>query len=133
MTDLKNIEREFGKLSVIAPELNQASDALVATIECLDERLKSLNLGLEVMLPEDNMKTRLSYGKLGGKWGLIISRTTNGAVECWLFRDAPRGLRLYSVSKIEALLVEMVAVSTKMTTRMHERRNELESIVEAMK
>src|SRR5208282_6369193 len=97
MTDLNTIERESKKLETLAPDLNATSDEFTAVLETLNKRLNGLNLGVELLLPYDQMKIAVGYGKFQGKWGIIVRRDDAMiGTEIWHLTEAPRNLRLHA-------------------------------------
>lgn len=93
---------QINKLEELAARLNQESDSINETIKAIQEKINSLNPGLEVWLdndgfsadalaisnPEKNQdgnivlrKTYLGYSKLNNKWALAIK--VEDVVEFW--------------------------------------------------
>lgn len=144
----KNVESSYRKLSTVASELNFASDELGKHVSELDAALKKLNLGIEVWVPirgegiderGDFWSEDLGYAKIGGKWGIAL-RSKSGnefadevSVECWLFGDAPRPLRLASISKIAELLEKLSAEAKIMVDQIDGGLAEVKEVAEVVK
>jgi len=129
----ERVANSIKQLSLVATELNSASDELGKAITAIDTVLQALNIGIatwitthsEDGLPETSSywSRQIGYSKVGNRWGISL-RTTSGSLdspdeddtESWLFNDAPRWLRIESVEKIPDLL-EAIVVSTETTTK----------------
>jgi prefoldin subunit 5 len=134
MTDLNTIEREFKKLETLAPDLNATSDEFTAVLETLNKRLNGLNLGVELLLPYDQMKIAVGYGKFQGKWGIIVRRDDAMiGTEIWHLTEAPRNLRLHAINRIEPLLAEMASSTKRLNDRIREGVSQLKDITEAIR
>ena len=73
---------DFSSLEKKAKTINQHSDQLTAYLEAINDKLNSLNLGIEVVCPnrfdwvegeeESEIDSYLGYGKLQSTWGLLV-------------------------------------------------------------
>lgn len=144
----QNVESSFRKLSTVASELNFVSDELGKYVSELDAALKKLNLGIEVWVeirsegPDDRGEfwtENLGYAKIGGKWGIALqSKSGNDFIdeattEYWLFNDAPRPLRLASISKIAELLEKLSAEAKVMVDRIDSGLAQVKEVAEVVK
>jgi hypothetical protein len=144
----KNVESSYRKLSTVASELNFVSDELGKHVSELDAALKKLNLGIEVWVPirgdgpdehGEFWKEDLGYAKIGGKWGIALrSKSGNDFVdevniECWLFSDAPRPLRLASIIKIAELLEKLSAEAKVMVDQIDGGLAQVKEVAEVVK
>src|SRR5580700_10089175 len=108
------------KLSLVATDLNNASDELSQAISAIDTVLQSLNIGLATWtkiedgngLPDDERywQRDIGYAKIGNKWGVALrdvaghySWPDEETCDSWLFNDAPRWLRIEGIAKIPDL------------------------------
>src|SRR6187200_2594364 len=77
---------DFSRLQKKAETINQQSDELTAAIQAINEKLNTLNLGVEAFCQRPFASSELEetkrldhylgYGKLGGKWGMIVRSET---------------------------------------------------------
>src|SRR4051812_28174014 len=126
----------FKELATHAAELNAGSNELADGMVALDKGLQSLNLGITCWVPfaesdkDSAVSHDLGYARVGGTWGIALRervhppKTANDAFarvlagrhgakseprdEVWLFKDAPRVLRLESIEYLPALLERLV-------------------------
>jgi hypothetical protein len=121
------------QLSLVAADLNKASDELGQAIAAIDSVLQSLSIGVPTWttiesgddVPEGSTywSRDLGYAKVGKKWGISL-RDVSGNYnwpdeencDLWLFNEGPRWLRMQAVSKIPELL-EALIKNTEETTR----------------
>ena len=95
MTEVE-LSRLLSELSTTAATLNRESDSINAIIEGLEERLRALNVGLEVWVDDDPLESEategegrngeryetgtidgeLGFTKLGGVWRLAVRTAT---------------------------------------------------------
>jgi hypothetical protein len=144
------VQASFQKLSSVATELNAVSDELGKCVTDLDAALKKLNLGvttwLEIRSREDDQtgdysSDYLGYAKVGGRWGIALSKTTGnrnygpdtGPDEEWVFNDGPRELRLASIAKIPELLNKLGDEATAMAEDVRNKLGEAQEVAEAIK
>src|ERR1700733_8901048 len=122
------------KLSLVATDLNSASDELGRAISNIDTVLQALNIGLPTWTriqggngqPENDYYWHrdLGYAKIGSKWGIAL-RDVSGcdnspedeSSESWLFNDAPRWLRIEGIAKIPDLLEELIKTTEETTKK----------------
>lgn len=100
-----------------ARSLNIMSGNLSQSIDRLNERIKALNIGLEVWHAASNLLDSIGYAKVSDRWGICICANNDMR---WHFSDAPRELRIQLAKDIPALLEEMRAQTDKTTTRVVE-------------
>src|ERR1700730_359701 len=127
-SDLSLTERVTGsikQLSLVATDLNKASDELGKAISAIDAVLQSMNIGVPTWVKIhggedpynglDYWSRDVGYAKIDKRWGIAL-RTREGnynnpdgeQCESWLFNDAPRWLRVEGVEKIPDLLDDLV-------------------------
>ena len=146
---LERVQEAFRQLSVVAPTLNSASDNLGKSISKLEDRLKVLGLGVSSWVAfsswesEDRFQYSLEeigYTKIAGKWGFSI-RTRSGheglgqgedTVQQWSFNEAPREMRVRSVSSIPDLLEKLIKDATKMVKAVGESAEHVELLATAL-
>ncbi len=127
----ERVTNSIQQLSVVATDLNLASDELGQAISAIDTVLQGLNLGVPTWVQihgytgpdEDFWQRDVGYAKVGNRWGIAL-RTMEGnhnwpedsTCESWLFNDSPRWLRVEGVGKIPDLL-EALIKNTEETTK----------------
>lgn len=138
LTPIPSTLSHLERLSSAAYSLNQLSDELTKQVCTIEETLNKLNLGVEAHVngpnlfeSEDALYThwiRLGYGKLSGKWGLVVEELTEDvqnpdrdSCNSWAFKDAPRDFRMKVVDKIPALLEELCKKSVEVATEINEK------------
>ncbi|MBZ5496648.1 MAG: hypothetical protein LAP85_09610 [Acidobacteriia bacterium] len=124
----------FSNLEKLSKKINEASDELTKALTCINEKLNSLNLGLEVWCsapldsepessqnPDENeIPTEqifyLGYGKLADKWGILVrnERWTDPSnyrdrervctIETSFLLSSSRALRIKAINEIPALI-----------------------------
>jgi hypothetical protein len=131
---LSHLER----LSAAAHSLNQLSDELTKQVLAIEETLNKLNLGVEAKVngpnlseSEDGLYThwlRISYGKLAGKWGLLVEELSEDVQNSdrdsyagWAFKDAPRDYRMKVVDKIPELLEALCKKSVEVAAEINKK------------
>ena len=121
------------KISRTAKHLNEASDKLTALVARLDASLKKLNLGVFawVVTSDEGMnedffcyREKLGYAKIGSKWciALMTEEGTHGEtseIKTWAFNEAPREMRLRSVSHIPALIAALDEQAQSLTEQLN--------------
>jgi hypothetical protein len=137
---IARVRARFQELSTLASSLNTASDELTKVVGILDEALKKLNVGLTVWEnfrfrgdesdPQFYDTDQIGYAKVSGTWGLALRRIWgNEAFDDhhsdgpWLFKDAPRELRLAAADKIPEV-IEALAKATSATTKEVQEKTE---------
>lgn len=132
---ISRVQTSFQKLTTAAASLNTISDQLGKVVVELDESLKTLNLGISSWIPfrqwediPDYSYDEVGYAKIGGKWGIGI-RSRSGDyhdpdqenIEAWLFKDAPRALRIDAIDKIPELLEKLIDDADSTVKRINEK------------
>jgi hypothetical protein len=129
--DPSAIESDLKVLANNSETLNRLTDELTKHVEQIESTINALNLGLrasviaECASDEEGLWThyvRLWYDKTDGKWGLAIDEFDQNEQDpdrwfghkSWVFKDAPRALRLKVVDKIPDLIKALVEESEKM-------------------
>jgi hypothetical protein len=145
----ERVSESFKKLSASATQLNAISDELGKSISALDESLRQLNLGVSTWVAvhgNGNSATGefweqgIGYAKVRGRWGIAL-RTVEGSridpgfdrVEEWLFNDAPRAMRVDSVSKLPDLLEKLVEVAGETTEKIRAKIAEAEIVAASIR
>ena len=129
----ERVTNSIQQLSLVATDLNKASDELGQAITAIDTVLQSLSIGVPTWttidsgedVPEGSTywSRDLGYAKVGKKWGISL-RDVSGNYnwpdeencDLWPFNDAPRWLRIQGVSKIPDL-IEALIKNTEETTK----------------
>jgi hypothetical protein len=135
------VQDELRSLSILAPALNTASDLFTRAINCLDESLKRLNVGLSAWvafrkmadyLPPAYNQYEIGYCKIDGRWGLAIRHSWGNDAEDrhnidgpWFFNDSPRDLRLASADKLPQLISALNEATIKATQRIQKKTNQV--------
>ncbi len=132
--DPSAIASDLQVLAKTSQILNRLTDDLTKQVDQVESVINALNLGLsgyvyvEESSDENGMWThfiRLWYEKTEGKWGLSIDEFDEYAQDpdqyrnrkSWVFRDAPRTLRLKAVEKIPALIKALIKGAQEMTEK----------------
>jgi hypothetical protein len=141
----ESVTINFSNLERLSKKLNGASDEANKALTTINDKLNSLNLGIEVFLGGNRLKTEvgaecdeppgsheethwfLGYGKSEeGRWGLI-ARAANFLVSQedepdklvgqtdHLLLSSPRDLRIASIEKIPRLIEELEVEAEKIT------------------
>jgi|SRR5208282_3761749 len=109
-------------------------DGTLTVIKRYNGGINGLNLGVELLLPYDQMKIAVGYGKFQGKWGIIVRRDDAMiGTEIWHLTEAPRNLRLHAINRIEPLLAEMASSTKRLNDRIREGVSQLKDITEAIR
>jgi hypothetical protein len=120
-------------LANAAQNLNQLSDQLTEQVVEIENSLNRLNLGVRATVDVETISQsefavhvlRLGYGKVDGKWGLTIDQFMDddpeNTYEVWIFKDAPRDLRLKVIERIPQLLSELVRTSTQLASDINNK------------
>jgi len=122
---------DFSRLEKKAEKINQQSDQLTAAINAINEKLNSLNLGVEAFCDRlfdcidlDGKKQcdyYLGYGKIDAKWGIIVrgeitvptSHDRSGDPEGWktievqekqFLLSCSRRIRMKAIDSISSLI-----------------------------
>jgi methyl-accepting chemotaxis protein len=139
----------FETLSSLASSLNTASDELTKVVNNLDEALKKLNIGLTVWVPfhfredphspECYDRDEIGYTKVQGTWGLALHRIWGDQVRDdhyedgpWLFKDAPRELRIACLDEIAGVIEELAKSATDTTKRVQEKTIQVRELAAAI-
>ncbi len=143
------IQTDFQALSSIAPALNAASDELTKSVALLDDSLKKLNIGLTawVTFRDHDIDERgdhydadqIGYCKVNGAWGISLrhiwgeeSSDWHRVEGPWLFNDAPREMRLYSVDRIPEVIEALAKEASNATKRIEEKTKEVRDLAAAI-
>jgi uncharacterized phage infection (PIP) family protein YhgE len=146
---IAKVQTRFQELSTLASSLNTASDEFTKIVGTLDEALKNLNIGLTVWV---NFRTRdiaessetydvdqIGYSKIQGTWGLALRNIWgNEAYEShhedgpWLFKDAPRELRLAAADKIPELIEALAKAASTTTKEVQEKTKQVRELAVAI-
>lgn len=141
------VQTTYKQLSLAASTLNTASDDLVEAVSVFDAALKKLNLGISAWVllsgndEEDGQwwSRNIGYTKVGDKWGIAL-KTASGhyswperdSVEKWLFKDAPRWMRIEAVGKIPDLLEALLKEAEDTTKKIKAKTEEVFELAVAM-
>jgi hypothetical protein len=117
---VEKVQKHFAALSSVASSLNEASNELTKVVSTLDEALKKLNVGLTVWVTYLNYNMeeadayshdQIGYCKMDGEWGIALRHlwgyesSAEGNMDGpWLFKNAPREMRIRGVDKIPELI-----------------------------
>ena len=110
--------------------------------------MRKLNIGVPTWIdissnehPNDGSywSRGIGYAKVGNKWGVAL-RTISGNyqwadeadVDCWLFNEAPRAIRIEAVGRIPELLAALVESAQKTTLAIRQKTAEANQIAEAI-
>jgi methyl-accepting chemotaxis protein len=145
---IERVQSSYRQLSVAATTLNATSDELGKSIAELDSALKMLNLGISSWVSFNKRSSpdgvcysynEVGYAKIDGKWGIALSSVSGDRynpdddnVECWLFNDAPRALRIQAVAKIPDLLEKLIKDATETTAEVKEKAEEVHRLASAI-
>lgn len=113
MIDLDKIKASWHELEMSAKQLNLTSDALNEQVGIVSDLIRDLKLGLDFWVGGEG-NFQLGYAKVGRVWGLAIRRSDTR--EEWLFKDAPRQLRIGLVGLLP-LLIESLNDATRSLTQ----------------
>jgi hypothetical protein len=144
----ERVATSIQELSIVAKDLNSASDELGKAISAIDAVLQSLGLGIETwtrIVHSDSGDGQyysyrdLGYAKVGNKWGVTL-RSVRGDVQdpdgessdYWLFNEAPRWMRLEGVDKLPALIDSLVKSAAEATTKIQSKAVEANQIARAI-
>jgi hypothetical protein len=128
------VQSHLKQLSATAQTLNQLSDKLTGEVAEVEGPVNKLNLGVSAYVvvgkwsDESNHsgETRLAYDKHSGKWGFVVEEITRDeygseSYQNWLFKDAPRHLRLQVVEAIPQLLEALVKKSGELASDIKDK------------
>jgi hypothetical protein len=149
MSSSEKIQTNFQALSAVASSLNSASDEFTQVIGVLDEALKKLNIGLTVWVifadrgdeqdPARYNCDQIGYFKVDGKWGIALRHIwgheafdEHNEDGPWLFKDAPREMRLRSVDKIPELIKSLSEEASSTTKKIQEKTKEVRELAAAI-
>jgi len=130
-----------------ASNLNNATDKLGKSVGRIEAVLKKYSLGVPTWVTFNGSPDTtpsyyhedLGYTKISGKWGIAI-RTVSGdlrsdegdRVECYLFNDAPRLLRVLAISKIPDLLAALLESAAAMSKDLTDKAAEVDALASAI-
>jgi hypothetical protein len=141
------VQASYKQLSLVATDLNAASDDLVQAVSVFDAALQRLNLGISAWVvlsgsdEEDGewWNRNIGYAKIGDSWGVAL-KTASGNYTCperdseekWLFKDAPRWMRIEGVGKIPDLLEALLKQAEDTTKKLKNKTEETLALAAAM-
>jgi hypothetical protein len=143
----ERVQIAFRKLSMVATDLNSASDELTKTIAELDAALKYLNLGVPAWVQisgntdenGNHWSRSIGYARIRNQWGIALA-TSRGNEGCddsddeeWLFDEAPRWMRIEGVGKIPELLEKLIQQATDTTEKIKKKTAEAKALTLAIK
>ena len=146
---IAKVQTRFQELSTLASSLNTASDELTKVVGTLDEALKKLNIGLTVWVPfrfrgdgsdpEVYDQDEIGYAKVSGIWGVALRNIWGNEsfgdyheAGPWLFKDAPRELRLAAADKIPELIEALATGASATTKEVEEKTKQVRELAEAI-
>ena len=141
----ERVSGSIQKLSLVATDLNSASDELGRAISSIDAVLQALNIGLPTWTRIQDGKSQsgddyywyrdLGYAKIGNKWGIALRDVSgnegceeDASVDSWLFNDAPRWLRIEGIAKIPNLLEELIKTTEETTKKIKTKTTEAKQL-----
>ncbi len=143
----ERVTNSVEQLSLVAADLNKASDELGRAISAIDAVLQSLNLGVPTWIQIhgnedqylDYWSREVGYAKVGNKWGVAL-RTLEGnynspedeRCDSWLFNDAPRWIRIEGVAKIPDLLEALIKNAEETTKKIRSKTTEANNLALAI-
>jgi hypothetical protein len=145
----ERVSASIKQLSLVAIDLNKASDELGRAISAIDTVLQSLNIGVPTWVKIhggedpythlDYWSRDVGYAKIGNRWGIAL-RTREGdynnpdeeQCESWLFNDAPRWLRVDGVEKIPDLLEALIKNTEETTKKIRNKTAEANNLAMAI-
>jgi hypothetical protein len=147
--DLSSVESDLKALATASKTLNNLTDQLTEQVAQIESVINTLNLGLRVSVtvhsygsddePWLSSDLRLSYDKNDGKWGFEIEEfdVDQNAdhylnYKSWVFKDAPRALRLEVVHKIPELIKAMVKESETVAKQVTEKLEDAKAIASTL-
>jgi len=130
----ESVERVLGDLAYVSDTLNKASDSLSKNILEVEEALQRYRLGVSAWVAVDHYEVNdpapmspvhglirimsLGYGKLKGKWGLLIAVGFDDEPmgdHNWSFlREETRDVKLKAVEKLPELLSTLLDEATNL-------------------
>lgn len=146
---IAKVQTRFRELSNLATSLNAASDEFTKIVGTLDEALKKLNVGLTVWLSfrfrgDDNEpqifdQDQIGYAKVSATWGIVLRRIWGDEERDiyhedgpWLFKDAPRELRLAAADKIPELIEALAKAASTTTKEVLEKTQQVRELAAAI-
>lgn len=139
------IQANLEKLSQASKLLNEVSDKFTKEVSVIEATINKFNLGVDAWVvfdswtDQEEMETgywSLGYGKLQGKWGLLIAYSREDrkygpdadSFEQWLFKDSPRDKRLQAVDVIPKLLEALIKKSGEVATEIKLRTDYVQKL-----
>jgi hypothetical protein len=149
--DLSTVESDLKALSTASKTLNDLTDKLTEQVAQIESVINTLNLGLRVsvMVRSYNSDDRepwltnnvvLLYGKNDGRWGFEIEEFDEDERDpinprnyrLWVFKEAPRTLRLEVVNKIPELIRQLVKESEAAADEVTEKLDDAIAIAASL-
>ena len=120
---MKNV---WERLADSAEKLNRVTDEMNQTVSTIEQWLSGLNLGIqtEIEVPQVGWLGYCRWSS-GGMWRLYI-KSPHG--DKWSFNDAPRTMRIESVSFIPQLLLALNDESEKLRLQIQEANEKAERV-----
>jgi hypothetical protein len=145
----ERVSASIKQLSLVANDLNKASDELGQAISAIDKVLQSLNIGIPTWVkihggedPYTHMEywsRDVGYAKIGNRWGIALctregdyTNPDEERSESWLFNDAPRWLRVDGVEKIPDLLEALIKNTEETTKKIRSKTAEAKNLAVAI-
>jgi len=144
---LQRVQSSYQRLSAIAANLNTASDQLTQSVAALDDSIKRLNLGISSWYQfegdsnDDGAYWRkyIGYARVDNKWGIALRKTKGhhdfpelADDDQWLFKDAPRQLRIEAVEHIPAMIDSLIGDAERAIERITAKTAEAKHLAEAL-
>jgi hypothetical protein len=142
----ERIVTSYKQLAVETNECNAADAELAEQLSPLDSALARLKPQVsawhQIAKNEDDNGdywTRdIGYSKVADQWGITLRRTWGNEYsdhhgeEVWLFKDAPRWMRIESAGKLPDLFEELVKRTKETTTKLKARTAQAKELVAAL-
>jgi hypothetical protein len=144
----ERVTSSIQQLSLVATDLNKASDELGKAVFSIDIVLQGLNLGVPTWVTIQGCHDHedlnywshdLGYSKVGSRWGISL-RVREGndhwpdqeSCDVWLFNDSPRWLRIEGVAKIPELLESLIKDTEETTKKIKSKTTEANQFATAI-
>lgn len=139
------------QLSAASDSINNATDQFNAQVKTIEDSLASYNLGVSGWVPACILSEKtsdqdgntyhysrqisLGYQKENGKWCLMISSwiAEFEDYDKWIFRDAPRELRMEAIAGLPRLLEKLIEEANKLAEEVSKKTAEARTVVAAIK
>jgi hypothetical protein len=145
----ERVAKSIQQLSLVATELNSASDQLAKAVFAIDTVLQSLNIGVPTWVTiragghevgdAGYWSRELGYAKVGNRWGISLCLASGDETDPeaesrdeWAFNDAPRWLRIEGVAKIPELLEALIKSARETTEKIKVKTAEASHLASAI-